>query len=166
MGAAGPDRGTAGPDGAGPDVDGRGDPARSDPVSSAAGAVRRRRPLRRWGLRVGVLATAVVAAAVLGRWVVHGPVDAESLWESVYAEAGTMHVIGPQRCRRAADDEWSCGVWDGAVSGNVSYRVRLRPGSSCWDARIPGRPAISLSRTLDGCVHRWQWSVEDAVGLR
>jgi hypothetical protein len=86
---------------------------------------------------------AFVGYAILGKWVLHGPVNAQTLARSMEL-AG---IGGSASCARTSDAHvWECAVYSASSSHRVL--VRVRPGSSCWEAR----------RT-DGCVHRWQWAL-------
>jgi hypothetical protein len=94
--------------------------------------------------------------AVLARTVIHGPVTPDSLGVSVAEEGGSMFAEFSE-CRPAARArEWRCTFSVDGSSG-AEFRVRVRDGSSCWDAsRVHG---TGLDRRLSGCVHRWQWSL-------
>ena len=79
--------------------------------------------------------------AVLARYVLHGPVDGESLGRSVARES--HWATGT--CRRTpAPGEWRCVMSDASTSR--PYRVRVKEGSSCWEA-----PLLKA----EGCVRRW-----------
>ena len=52
------------------------------------------------------------------------------------------------------------GISDGEGSGTAIYRVRVRPGSSCWNARrVRDLSGGDMPRRADGCVYLWQWSL-------
>ena len=122
-------------------------------------------------LILAALAVAVAAGALLARFVLHGPVTSRSLLDSVEQRSGsegaTYDLGGRCRPPRGGEDgrgrdggRWRCEVWDPAISDPAAYDVRVRPGSSCWDARL-ARPDVpsDLPRSLEGCVHRWQWTI-------
>jgi hypothetical protein len=100
------------------------------------------------------------AYAPIARFVLHGPVDAQSLSTSLLRELG-LERGGGAGCRPARPREWRCRVMAALDSGDVPYRLRVRPNSSCWEATIgdgygeDGRYPEHVS----GCVHRWQWSL-------
>ena len=106
----------------------------------------------------GVVCIAVILGIggynVLRSNVLHGEVNVRSLYVSVEDEAGvgSVNVVpGPHTCTRTdRPREWTCGVPDSEGSGEVSYRVRVREDSSCWDGTGggSGRP-----RRISGCVY-------------
>lgn len=106
----------------------------------------------------GVVCIAVILGVggynVLRSNVLHGEVNARSLFASVEDEAGVPSLLEapePRTCKRLARPrEWECGVLDDSGSGGVAYHVRVRSGSSCWDGTGSGsgRP-----RRISGCVH-------------
>lgn len=118
---------------------------------------------------VGIAAVIVLffAYAALARWVLHGPVHGASLQRSVELAAGSSVLLESTRrgCRRLpATGAWRCSVSDAGGSGDVRYEVRVEPDSSCWSARLLDRGGEGpMPRTVDGCVHRWQWTAFDAV---
>lgn len=123
-------------------------------------------PLPRWVV-LGAAATitlvlAVAAVAILGRWVLDGPVTASSLARSLAVDADVTPVTtrSTKACRPVADNEWRCTVDDTALSSTAEFLVTIRAGSSCWDAR-PLRLAAgsALPRRASGCVERWQWTL-------
>jgi hypothetical protein len=101
-----------------------------------------------------VAITGVAGYNVLRSQVLHGDVNARSLFTSVGDEAGAGALDEspePRRCKRGPQPrEWECDVSDTSGSSTVGYRVRVRPGSSCWDGTGggSGRP-----RRISGCVH-------------
>jgi hypothetical protein len=101
-----------------------------------------------------VVLVVAVAGAVLMLFVLHGRVTAQRLAASVGRD-----VPGSGSCRPAfAPRAWTCGFR--LDSDGVGYAVRVRAGSSCWNARLIGGGAghedIWPSRA-SGCVRRWQW---------
>lgn len=119
--------------------------------------------MSRLAVVVSVLVGAIVVAAVcavLGNFVIHGEVTAHTLQMSVGEAADS--VGSGDRCRRGSrPGTWRCGVIDHDGSGGVVYRVTVDPGSSCWHGEVvldqsEGTP---LPRTIEGCVHAWQWTL-------
>lgn len=120
-----------------------------------------RRERRAFGVAIVVLLLIpllVAVAAILGRFVLHGPVDGASLAVSVRKEVGSIDDVTP--CARTPRrDVWRCSMSDATSSGAVPYTVRVEPDGSCWTARrlrpdgTPGRERAA------GCVHAWQWSL-------
>jgi hypothetical protein len=89
---------------------------------------------------------------VLRSNVLHGEVNARSLFTSVEDEAGVSETPPPRTCDRTERQrEWTCRVLDSEGSGDVIYRVRVRPGSSCWDGTGGGR---GRPGRISGCVHQ------------
>ena len=111
-----------------------------------------------------VLLVAVLGAgvfAVLARFVLHGEVTPRSLFVSVEDASGSAGLIFKDegRCRpwRGREGLWRCTVRDAAGSGGATYRVRMRSGSSCWDARLTDDDSEgTMPEMLDGCVYRWE----------
>jgi len=124
--------------------------------------------------RLGVLVICVFLAgaaygayALLARFVLHGTVTARTLFVSVENASGSPGALfdDRERClrpRRARD--WRCQVMDDEASGGmVTYRVRLRPQSSCWVGQIRNDyPGSGMPTSIEGCVYRWQWRLLDA----
>jgi hypothetical protein len=104
-------------------------------------------------------------SAMASRWVLHGPVDGASLAKSVQLHSGGGSIMfGVPPCEPLDGRTWHCRVASDPGSGwSDAYRVTLRQGSSCWDARrtMAGSPA--LDDHLDGCVHLWQWTLWDVL---
>jgi hypothetical protein len=109
----------------------------------------------------GLICIAVIAMlgtyAVLASNVLHGPVNAHSLYLSVKNESGGDSIITDgihTRCRHLRSPrQWACTVDDPTVSaGGLDYRVNVHPGSSCWDGAAGGRSPGLRSR-ISGCVH-------------
>lgn len=103
-----------------------------------------------------------VAAAILGRYVVHGSVDGESLSVSVGQRVGSIDdALGDVTpCTRTSRrDVWRCSMSDARSSGAVPYEVRVEPGGSCWTARRAGANGTPGRERTDGCVYAWQWSL-------
>ncbi len=126
-------------------------------------------------VRVLLVAGLVFASvALLARLVVHGPVDRVSLATSLTRASGSGGtMVGkhgscrpwgtPVRLSHRRPPKgtvlWTCTVPDRAVSSVVRYRVRVRRGSSCWDALVVVQSTdTSLPRNVSGCVHLWQWT--------
>ncbi len=109
-------------------------------------------------------ATVIVLAglyALAARFVLHGKVTDHSLHRSVGLATGSSVLLGgdPDACTPSRAGQWRCEVWDSGGSGTVVYAVRVRPDSSCWDARLDSPTGEPMPRTVGGCVHRWQWTV-------
>lgn len=104
-----------------------------------------------------ICAVTVAVGALLAATTLHGPVEAQSLATSVERILDVGRVY--------ADDAYGCtpsqGGWDCVVpdkdSGVAGYRVTVRPGTSCWQARLIGRnpeTTAGMPRTASGCVRR------------
>lgn len=121
--------------------------------------------MRRARFLVGLVGVVVLLAAfaLLGRFVIHGPVRSDTLAVAVGRATGSAgELLGDAGdCRRErAERTWRCAVTDSEGSGGAGYRVRLRPGSSCWKARLVNDAAEGpMPRDAAGCVYRWQWSL-------
>jgi hypothetical protein len=110
-----------------------------------------------------VLLAAVLAAgayAALARFVIHGEVTPRTLFVSLEDKTGSAGLIFEDkgRCRkRSRPLLWRCTVRDREGSGGATYRVRMRPHSSCWDARLTEDESEGgMPDLLDGCVYRWE----------
>jgi hypothetical protein len=101
---------------------------------------------------VGVV-FALATYNVLASNVLHGKVTARSLYVAVENEAGVDALERDEhgRCRHSGQPRvWECVFATAGGSSGVTYTVRVRPDSSCWDGRgggtgFPGR--------ISGCVH-------------
>jgi hypothetical protein len=113
-----------------------------------------------------LILSAAVAYAFAARFLLHGPVTATALARSLTGEApsaGSLLGVDGQ-CIRERAATWRCSVIDGEGSGGASYRVTLQPRSSCWRAELLGDDSEGgMPARLDGCVHRWQWSLADLL---
>ena len=109
------------------------------------------------GVACVVVITAFGTFAVLASQVLHGTVDGRSLFVSVLDESGGGNALNEGdhgRCRKARPLEWECDVPGRDPSGFAPpYRVRIHPGSSCWDADGGGS---GLPEHVSGCVHLWE----------
>lgn len=94
---------------------------------------------------------------LLATFVLHGPVNERSLFQSVSAAARSPYdQAGP--CIRG-NQTWSCTVLVKGGSGSGRYRVSVHPDSSCWDAvLVLNQSRDEMPRTLSGCVRRLEWS--------
>lgn len=124
----------------------------------------------RLAYRAWVVATAVLGlmlvVAILGRWVVHGPVDARSLNVSVSIAAGSTDVLlgHPLVCDAPRGRTWPCTIVDRSGSGVGDYDVTVDVDGSCWRARLTfdgAAEGTTLPGRMRGCVHLWQWSLTD-----
>jgi hypothetical protein len=111
-------------------------------------------------VRVGVVCLLVILVVggynVLASNVLHGPVNGRSLYLSVKRESGGGSFTDAHReCRREPNPRvWLCDVEDpGGSAGGATYRVRVRPGSSCWRGRADVHTQ-GLPRRISGCVYR------------
>ena len=112
---------------------------------------------RRTLLLLAALPLAVIAAMVVGRWVLHGPVDGTSLHASLSAKTnalfdGKCRPQGPPRV-------WRCPIADNGGSSSVDYRVVIEPDSSCWTAERRGPSVDDLPDRVHGCVGLWEWDL-------
>lgn len=125
------------------------------------------------GERVCAICCACLFAAVghacwyvlLGTLVLHGDVDRRSLAVSVGSAVGSADGLlgGPSPCVRRGARTWTCSVTDGSAGSH--YRVRVRAGSSCWDARRTGPAYTLFPAAASGCVHRLEWTLADVLTL-
>lgn len=108
---------------------------------------------------VFVVVYAGAAYALFARFVLHGPVNQPSLEVSVQDVSAFGLLIDAATCQ-GSGDAWTCTPRDDS-GGRATYAVKLRPGSSCWDAQL--RKSFSSEveppQELSGCVRRWQWSL-------
>jgi hypothetical protein len=101
---------------------------------------------------------------VLSGTVLHGSVDAHSLSKSVerVVDVGSRVYDDGYGCEQVRGSAaWECVIPD-SDSGIVGYRVAVRPGTSCWDARILATDRESMAgmpKTASGCVRRWEWGL-------
>ncbi len=105
-------------------------------------------------LMVLLVATPVAAVGygLLARFVLHGEVTGASLAHSVARESPWGG--GQGSCERTGGDgQWRCTFADDSGTER-EYRVRVRAGSSCWDARRLRTPRPTPA--FGGCVRRWQ----------
>ncbi len=113
-------------------------------------------------LALAVCALAFAAYALLARFVIHGPVTSRSLARELTRESGSagLTLDRPGRCRELSPVSWRCAVEDREGSGGATYRVQVEPDSSCWQAGLVNDYSEGgMPRAVDGCVHRWQWTV-------
>lgn len=94
-----------------------------------------------------------VVAAGLGAFVLHGPVDADSLADSVTNETGAPADCVPTR----APSEWRCSLSHGS-DGPSTYRLRVTAGTSCWKRVTKSGVVVQGQTSGSACVHLWQWS--------
>lgn len=104
------------------------------------------------GMACLVVVIGIAGYNILRSNVLHGPVNARSLFISVADEAGGGYEdFGHPTCDRTARPrEWSCAVADQGGSGGVGYTIRVHNDSSCWDGDGGGS---GLPRHISGCVH-------------
>jgi hypothetical protein len=125
--------------------------------------------MRRVALLLVLAVTAFAAYALTARFLLHGPVDRASLWRGVAAASGSASALpgfDDGGCVRKGPRTYDCSVSDPEGSGGGTYRVTVRPGSSCWTARHLGGHGAEERRlpdAVDGCVRRWEWSLADLV---
>jgi hypothetical protein len=130
----------------------------SDPPFPPVGRISPPRVVVLFMAGVVLAMVAVLVWLALAVWVLHGPVNGPSLQRSVELAADSAS-LSPGGCRPRADRAWRCVVDDSGSSGVVRYDVRVRAGSSCWDARLLRADGEPMPRRVSGCVHRWQPSV-------
>jgi hypothetical protein len=131
------------------------------------------------------------AAPFVGRFVLHGPVNPQTLAIAVGRETNAADtslldkepcgqvkvgtplkngvvgkVAGKLRTRAsvktfgtAGPGTWTCHVGDTAGAGSTTYRVVVKPGTSCWTADVIVDDSETPRHDLTGCVHRWQWTI-------
>ena len=113
-------------------------------------------------------AFACVFSALLARFVLHGQVTGRSLAISVGRASGSPEELLRDRgaCRRTGHaDGWRYEVTGREGSGAASYRVVVRPGSSCWDERLADdSDTKGMPREVGDYIHRWQWSLVSLLG--
>lgn len=86
----------------------------------------------------------------------HAPVTSSRLARSVAVGADSAFLKNNE-CNRRNSDTWTCLVSDQGGSGNYVYSVDVRPGSSCWVARlIQDVGEVEPKRTIAGCVNRFE----------
>ncbi len=71
-----------------------------------------------------------------------------------YSVGGGSLLFDSQPCPHEANDTWTCGVYNSAVSGTVTYRVRVG-GLGCWTAIRSERVGVGSPRRLSGCLTAW-----------
>jgi hypothetical protein len=104
---------------------------------------------------LGVLGA--VAYGLAARYVLHGRVTTASLHTAVARESGSADLrLGVRDgCRREdAPRTYTCFVGDRSGRAGVNYRVKLRAGSSCFEART--RRGHRMPARITGCVRRRQ----------
>ena len=125
------------------------------------------RRLRWIALRVLYAGLLLASVALLARFVLHGPVNGRSLHQAVVRESGSAEILfdSEGRCRSLEPRGiWTCVVGDAQGSGNVAYRVVVRPGSSCWEGQLIGDAGEGpMPEAIRGCVHLWQWTLIEIV---
>jgi hypothetical protein len=101
---------------------------------------------------------AVVVAGVLVALRLDGPVSGPRLATAVSEAAGAVAAPALDACTRRDARTWDCSVSDTSGSGRTDYRVRVRPGSSCWTADRSAADGFEgeMPERLEGCVRRWQ----------
>ena len=117
-----------------------------------------------WALCLALVAFG--AYALLARFVLHGPVTADSLAEAVTLESDSAGstLDDPGRCRQASETVWNCSVIDQQGSGGAEYKVSVDADGSCWRATLDRDLSEGgMPRNLDGCVYRWRWAVTDLL---
>lgn len=105
----------------------------------------------------------VVGAASAARWVVHGPVNSDSLAEAVAIEAGASFP-GSGCTFVKKSRTWICMISSREGSGTVTYELTMQDDSSCFDGvkvASDSEPPEDEPKTISGCVHLWQWSLLD-----
>jgi hypothetical protein len=121
---------------------------------------RRRRPtgvLAAIGIVLVAVVVGVPLAFVAATQVLHGPVDARSLHDSVEeasgsAAGGLLAAAPSQGDCTPRDDRWRCEVADAEDSGTAVYVVRVEDGS-CWRGRLVRTSGEDMPPRIDGCVH-------------
>ncbi|MCC6438369.1 MAG: hypothetical protein R2736_17130 [Solirubrobacterales bacterium] len=124
----------------------------------------------RWAVRVLVVGAGLVAAAlvligiytVLATFVLHGPVNERSLFQSVSNVAGSAFSDVGDPCERVGSSggEWSCTVGGKSGSGSARYRVTVRADSSCWKGDlVVDQSEDRMPKSISGCVRRLEWSL-------
>lgn len=111
--------------------------------------------------RLILIALLVVGAASAARWVIHGPVNRDSLAEAVAIEAGSSFT-GSQCTLVRASGKWVCGITSREGSGTVTYELKMKDDSACFDGvkvASNSEPPEDEPKTISGCVHLWQWSL-------
>jgi hypothetical protein len=114
--------------------------------------------IRRWRIVIAIGSALLLLALYVGLnyAVLHGPVDGDSLRQSVGRATDTLATDEP--CEPLAEARtWHCEVWDTGQSGTVPYRVRVAPDSSCWRGRRIGSHPVEgpMPDRPSACVYRW-----------
>jgi hypothetical protein len=113
---------------------------------------------------LGLIAFATFA--LLARFAIHGPVSDGALAKAVEreSESAGQTFDSDERCREVRNSIWRCSVTDQEGSGGATYRVQLRPNSSCWDATLAADDSEGgMPESLAGCVYLWQWSLAGSL---
>lgn len=103
----------------------------------------------------------MIGAASVARWVLHGPVNSDSLAEAVAIEAGSLSS-GSGCTFVKKSQTWVCEIPSREGSGSVTYELTMKDDSSCFDGvkvASESEPPEDEPKTISGCVHLWQWSL-------
>jgi hypothetical protein len=132
-----------------------------------------------WASGMGLLAlvTGAVFMVLIVIWFagfaygkLHAPVNADSLHDSIAIETGaSANDTDSGRCTKQAGGPWDCEVISFGGSSVQDYRVKVRPGTSCWEARTidPNDPngVASEDEIFSSCVHHFEGGWTKAIGM-
>jgi hypothetical protein len=132
-----------------------------------------------WASGMGLLAavTGAVFMVLIVIWLagfaysqLHAPVTAGSLHDSIVVERGaSVEDHNGGKCSKPVDGPWQCEVIEYGGSTVHDYRVKVRPGTSCWDAWLldPNDPngIASENEAFSSCVHHFEGGWSKAIGI-
>jgi hypothetical protein len=132
-----------------------------------------------WASGTGLLAavTGAVFMVLIVIWLagfaygeLHAPVNADSLHDSIAIETGaSANDTDGGKCTKPAGGPWECEVIEFGGSSVHDYRVKVRPGTSCWDAWLldPNDPNAIARRNemFSSCVHHFEGGWSKAIGI-
>jgi hypothetical protein len=120
------------------------------------------------GVKFAVVAVLAVGSAILvgiGITSLHAPVNAESLRTSVVVAADSPRIDESGECFRAEEGAWLCEFGDhGGREAAATYRVVLKPDSSCWTATFERAWSLEYPTSdFSSCVTRFPRGWQDIL---